>query len=61
MAAALHVLGLILLFLVCALGLFALVFGLPGTLLITAAALVYAWATDFAAIGWSTRRPAPRR
>lgn len=54
MAAALHVLGLILLLLICALGLFALVLGLPGTLLITAAALVYAWATDFAAIGWST-------
>ncbi len=54
MTSTLHVLGLILLFLSCALGLFALVLGLPGMLLIAASAFVYAWATDFSSVGWST-------
>jgi len=49
-----HVLGLALLFVFCLVGIASLVFGLPGTFLILAAALVYAWATDFVAVGWST-------
>jgi hypothetical protein len=54
MSMVLHVLALILLFLSCALGLFALVLGLPGMLLIAASALVYAWATGFTSVSWST-------
>ena len=49
-----HALGLALLFFVCLLALLSLVFGAPGTLLIVAAALIYAWATDFSALRWST-------
>ena len=54
MATALHLLGLLLLFGFCGVALVSLVFGLPGTFLIVAAALVYAWATGFAAVTWST-------
>jgi uncharacterized protein YqgC (DUF456 family) len=54
MEMALFVLGLILLFAFCLAALFSLVIGLPGTFLIVAAALVYAWATGFAAVQWST-------
>ena len=50
----LHVLGLVLLFLGCLLALFSLIVGLPGTFLIVGAALLYAWATGFAAVQWST-------
>lgn len=54
METALFILGLILLFTFCLVALASLVFGLPGTFLIVAAALVYAWATGFAAVQWST-------
>jgi hypothetical protein len=54
METALFVLGLLLLFTFCLLALVSLVFGLPGTFLIVAAALVYAWATGFATVHWST-------
>lgn len=54
MDAVLHVLGIALLLLACLAALFTLVLGLPGTLLIVGLALVYAWATDFALIQWST-------
>lgn len=50
----LHVLGIAVLFLVCVLALLSLIFGLPGTFLIVATAVVYAWATGFAAVHWST-------
>lgn len=50
----LHVLGLVLLSLGCIVALFSLVLGLPGTLAIVGIALVYAWATGFAAVQWST-------
>jgi hypothetical protein len=54
METTLFVLGLILLFTFCLAALVSLVVGLPGTFLIVAAALVYAWATGFAAVQWST-------
>jgi hypothetical protein len=54
MDALLHVAGLALLFLGCLAALFALVLGLPGTVLIVAFALLYAWATGFVAIQWAT-------
>lgn len=54
MATLLHILGLMLLFVACALALFSLVLGVPGTFLIVGVALFYAWATDFAAVHWST-------
>jgi hypothetical protein len=54
MATLLHVLGLLVLGAVCAAALLSLIFGLPGTFLIVGAALVYAWATGFAAVHWST-------
>jgi uncharacterized protein YqgC (DUF456 family) len=54
MDSALHLAGLVLLFAACLGGLLALLLGLPGTLVIVGAALVYAWATGFAAVGWST-------
>lgn len=41
-------------FLVCLGALFSLLFGLPGTFVIVAAALVYAWATGFTTLAWST-------
>ncbi len=50
----LHVLGLATLFGVCLAGVVSLLFGLPGTFIMVGAALVYAWATGFAVIGWST-------
>jgi len=52
--ATLHIFGLVLLFGGCLLALLSLVFGLPGTLLIVGVALLYAWATGFAAVHWST-------
>jgi hypothetical protein len=54
METALFVLGLVVLFAFCLLAVLSLVFGLPGTFLIVASALVYAWATDFAVVQWST-------
>jgi uncharacterized protein YqgC (DUF456 family) len=54
MSAVLHGLGLAALALICAAGLASLLFGLPGTFVILAAALVYAWATDFAVVQWGT-------
>jgi len=54
MSAVLHFLGLAALAIVCAAGLASLLFGLPGTFVILAAALVYAWATDFAVVQWAT-------
>jgi hypothetical protein len=54
METALFVFGLVLLFVFCVVSLLSLVVGLPGTFLIVASALVYAWATGFAAVQWST-------
>jgi hypothetical protein len=54
MDTVLHVLGILLLLLACAAAVFSLVLGLPGTLLIVGLALLYAWATDFTLIQWST-------
>jgi hypothetical protein len=52
--AFLHVLGLALLFTACLAALFSLVLGVPGTFIIIGLALVYGWATGFAAVQWST-------
>jgi len=49
-----HILGILLLGLVCLGALASLIFGLPGTFVIVGAAMVYAWATGFAAVHWST-------
>lgn len=54
MVTLLHILGLLLLLVGCLAALCALVFGLPGTFLIVGVALLYAWATGFAAVHWST-------
>lgn len=54
MDATLHVLGLVVLFSVCLVAFASLLFGLPGTFGILAAALVYAWATSFAMVQWTT-------
>lgn len=54
MATSLHILALLLLFTGCAAALFSLVLGLPGTFLIVGMALLYAWATGFAMVQWST-------
>ena len=54
MATLLWLFGLSLLFSVCFAALFSLLFGLPGTFIILLAAFVYAWATGFATITWST-------
>jgi uncharacterized protein YqgC (DUF456 family) len=54
MATLWWLLGIVTLLLVCFAALFSLLFGFPGTFVILAAALIYAWATGFAAITWST-------
>ena len=54
METALHVVGLLLLLIACIAAVISLLFGLPGTVLIVLAALVYGWATGFAAVTWST-------
>jgi hypothetical protein len=54
MSSFLPILGLLALFSFCLLALGSLLFGLPGTFLIVAAALTYGWATDFVAVDWST-------
>jgi len=51
---ALHLLGLFVLVLACLVCLASLVVGLPGTFAIAATALVYAWATGYAGVTWST-------
>jgi uncharacterized protein len=50
----LHALGVVLLFAACLLALCSLIVGLPGTFAIVGIALLYAWATAFAAVHWST-------
>jgi hypothetical protein len=50
----LHVAGLLLLLTACLAGGASLLLGLPGTFFIVVAALVYAWATGFTAVTWST-------
>jgi hypothetical protein len=54
METVLYLLGLFVLIVFCLLALLSLVLGVPGTFLIVAAALVYAWATGFAGVAWST-------
>ena len=54
METILHILGIGVLFGACLAGVVSLVFGLPGTWVIVAAALVYAWATGFAGVTWGT-------
>ena len=54
MATAAYIFGLLVLSFVCLLALVSLLFGLPGTFLIIGAAIVYAWATGFAAVQWAT-------
>lgn len=48
----LEVLGLSVFILVMFLGLFSVIFGLPGTIVIAAAIIIYAAVTGFAVIGW---------
>lgn len=45
--------GIALLLLACAIGLFSLIFGIPGTFIIFAATLIYAWLTEFTVIRWT--------
>ncbi len=54
METALWILGATMLLAVCLAGLVSLVFGLPGTFVIALAALVYAWATGFTTMTWTT-------
>jgi hypothetical protein len=54
MDAVVHIAGVLLLLAVCAVSVLSLLFGLPGTWVMVAAALLYGWATDFAAVQWST-------
>ena len=54
MEAILYVLGVVALVTVCVAAVFSLVLGLPGTFVILAAAVVYAWATGFSAVTWAT-------
>lgn len=49
-----HVIGLLLLLIVCLASCASLLLGLPGTFLIVGAALAYGWATGFATVQWST-------
>jgi uncharacterized protein YqgC (DUF456 family) len=49
-----HIIGVTLLVLGCLVALCSLVLGVPGTILIVGLALLYAWATGFAAVHWST-------
>src|SRR5512139_234299 len=54
MDSVLHAAGLFLLLIACLASLASLLLGLPGTFFIVIAALLYAWATGFAAVQWST-------
>jgi uncharacterized protein YqgC (DUF456 family) len=56
METVLHVVGLLLLLIACLASLVSLLLGLPGTVFILVAALLYGWATGFAAVQWSTVR-----
>jgi hypothetical protein len=49
-----HVVGLLLLFVACAVAAMSIVVGAPGTVLIVLFAAVYAWLTDFQAVTWAT-------
>jgi hypothetical protein len=49
-----HALGVGLLFAACLLALLSLIVGLPGTFAIVGIAMLYAWATGFVAVHWST-------
>ncbi len=49
-----HVLGVVALFAFSVLALATLIVGLPGTFIIVATAFVYAWATGFTAVTWTT-------
>jgi uncharacterized protein YqgC (DUF456 family) len=51
---AFQALGLIILGFACVLALALLVIGMPGTFLVFAAALIYAWLTDFSRVTWNT-------
>jgi uncharacterized protein YqgC (DUF456 family) len=54
MDTVLHVAGLLLLLIACLASLASLPLGLPGTFFMVVAALLYGWATGFAAVHWST-------
>ena len=54
METAFYIIGVVLLFAGCLLALASLVIGLPGTFSIVGVALLYAWATGFALVQWST-------
>ena len=54
MATFVYIVGLLLLSLGCLVGLAALPFGLPGTVIILVTALIYGWATGFVALSLST-------
>jgi hypothetical protein len=54
MDTVLHAAGLLLLLIACLASLASLLLGLPGTFFIVVAALLYGWATSFAAVQWST-------
>lgn len=54
MDTVLHIAGLLLLLTACLAAFASLLLGLPGTFLLVGAALLYGWATGFAAVHWST-------
>ena len=54
MATLLHVFAVALLFAACVASVIALLFGLPVTFAIVGVALMYAWATGFQTVRWST-------
>jgi uncharacterized protein YqgC (DUF456 family) len=54
METVVHFAGLLLLLTACVASLASLLLGLPGTFFIVVAALLYGWATGFAAVQWST-------
>jgi hypothetical protein len=51
---ALQVLGLMILAFACVIALFSLVLGIPGTFIVFAAGLLYAWLTGFSAVTYET-------
>ena len=54
LSSVLSVTAIVALLVACLVGVASLVFGLPGTFLIAAATLIYAWGTDFSVIQWTT-------
>lgn len=50
MESVLHVLGIAVLLGICLAAVLSIVVGLPGTLVMLVVAVLYAWATDFAAL-----------